>query len=382
MTMKEPVLVVGAGPVGLAAAIDLTLRDYPVRIVEARSEPSTYSKAIGINARTLELLEPAGVTERLLDVGWNIPRINFQNPDRVLFTVEFSKAAHRYNFMLGLPQSETERILEQRLNELGVRVERNVKLERFDQRHDSVMGYLAIDGREEEFEAGYLIGSDGAHSTVRKQLGIDFPGHRMPGDWSLADVAMDTPLQSDAANVIFGNDGILFAIGFKRGVYRIASNRPNVIERLPRGSVVHEVLWESDFAVSHRLAERYAVGRVFLAGDAAHVHSPLGARGMNLGIEDAAMLVNAMSQGKLEEYSRARNAVSKSVIRMVKAQTRLVTSRSPLVGFARAHVVPRVLGIGAVHQRLAERMLGLGYQRIMDESSEKPAATRRFLRVR
>ncbi len=320
--LQEPVLVVGAGPVGLAAAISLTLRDYPVRIVEARSGPSTYSKAIGINARTLELLEPAGVTERLLDAGLKIPRITFQNPDRVLFTVDFSEADHRYDFMLGLPQSETERILEQRLNELGVNVERNVSLERFDQGPDSVIGYLAVDGQEEEFEASYLVGSDGAHSTVRKQLGLRFPGHRMPGDWSLADVAMESSLPP-GANVIFGKDGILFAISFKPGVYRIASNRPNVIGRLPEGSVVHDVLWESDFAVSHRLAERYAVGRVFLAGDAAHLHSPLGARGMNLGIEDAAELVTALSVGSPVQYHKTRYAVSKSVVRMVGAQTRL-----------------------------------------------------------
>ena len=239
-----------------------------------------------------------------------------------------------------------------------------MKLEGFDQRGDSVTGYLAIDGSKEAVVASCLIGADGAHSTVRKQLGVDFPGHRMPGEWSLADIRMETPLQPDAANVVFGDDGILFAIGFKEGVYRIASNRPNVIERLPEGTVVHEVLWESDFAVSHRLAERYSVGRVFLAGDAAHIHSPFGARGMNLGIEDAAVLVNAIATGRLEEYSRQRSKVSRAVVRMVKAQTRLATSRNPIAGFVRAHVAPRVLASNTVQRRLAERMLGLGYQQI------------------
>lgn len=365
--LGKPVLIAGAGPVGLAAAIKLTLRHCPVRIVEARSEPSTHSKAIGINARTLELLEPCGVTKCLLAQGLRIPRINFQNPDQPLFSVEFSKAAHRYNFMLGLPQFETERVLEQRLNELGVQVERDVRLEGFEQRGDSVMSYLIIDGNTEACAASYLIGADGAHSTVRKQLGVDFPGHRMPGEWSLADVRMDTPLQPDAANVVFGDEGILFAIEFKKGVYRIASNQPNVIGRLPEGTVVHEVLWKSNFAVSHRLAERYSVGRVFLAGDAAHIHSPLGARGMNLGIEDAAVLVNAIATGQLDKYSRQRSKVSRAVVRMVKAQTRLATSRNPIAGFVRAHVAPRVLASNTLQRRLAERMLGLGYQQIDSE---------------
>ena len=172
---------------------------------------------------------------------------------------------------------------------------------------------------------------------------------------------MTTPLEPDAANVVFGDDGMLFAIGFRPGVYRVASNRPNVIDRLPAGSVVHDVLWESNFVVSHCLASRYSVGRVFLAGDAAHVHSPLGARGMNLGIEDAATLAGVLADGRLERYGAMRSRVSRAVVRMVRAQTRLATSNGGFTKFVRSHVLPRALRFDPLHRALAARMLGLGY---------------------
>ena len=355
------VLVVGAGPVGLASALELARFGQPVRIIETKSEPSTHSKAIGINVRTLELLEPSGVTERLLELGLKIPRSNFQTEDRLLFQIEFSKLQHRYNFMLGLPQSETERTIEKRLNEYGVEVERGSTLERLEQNDHRVKCGLSTSGGDSKIEAAYVIGADGAHSVVRKLLGIEFPGKKMPGDWSLADVYMESPLDSEAANVQLQQDGMLFMLRFKEGLFRVASNRPNVLERLPPGSKVHEVVWQSDFAVSHRQAETYNVGRVFLAGDAAHLHSPLGGRGMNLGIEDATILARRIVNGGLERYSAERHRAGASAIRMVRIQTHLATSTSPAVRFLRNNVVPVILGIEAVQQRLVSRMVGLGY---------------------
>ena len=356
----RPVLVVGAGPVGLAAALELARLDRPVRIIDTRLEPSTHSKAIGINVRTLELMEPSGVTERLLDLGLRIPRINFQTEDRLLFQIKFSQLRHKYNFMLGLPQSETERTIEQRLSEFGVKVERGSTLERFEQGDDRVLATLSTISGEATVDASYLVGADGAHSVVRDRLDIEFPGDRMPGDWSLADVYMESPLDNEGANVQFQQDGMLFMIRMKEGLFRLASNRPNVLDRLPRGSKIDHVVWQSDFAVSHRQAETYCVGRAYLAGDAAHIHSPLGGRGMNMGIEDATILARRMVNGGLERYAVERHRAGTSTIHMVKMLTQLATNRGPLARFARQNAFPVLLGIGAVHRRLVRRMVGLG----------------------
>ncbi len=355
------VLVVGAGPAGLAAALELARLHRPVRIVDAKPAPSAHSKAIGINARTLELLEPSGVTERLLEQGRRIPGIDFRTEDRLLFRLRFAELRHRYNFMLGLPQSETEHAIEQRLGELGVEVERGASLEGFEQGDGVVVANISTADGKTAVEAAYLIGADGAHSVVRDRLGIAFPGETMPGDWSLADVLMDSPLDDETANVLLQPDGMLFLLRIKDRLFRLASNRTDVIDRLPKGSRLHRVVWRSDFTVSHRQAERYGMGRVFLAGDAAHVHSPLGARGMNMGIEDATDLARRIAGGGLDRYHADRRRAGASAIRMVKAQTRLATSTGLPARLVRHMVIPALLSIGAVRRRFLRRALGLGH---------------------
>ena len=359
VTDREQILIAGAGPVGLVAALQLARMGRPVRIVDARQVPSQQSKAIAVNARTLELLEASGVTERLLELGRKIPGLDFWRGDQILFRIRFSTIAHRYNFMLALPQCQTERTLEQRLNEFGVQVERSTELVGFSQDDGSVHCVLSRHGNEEAFEAAYLIGADGAHSTVRKGLGIDFRGQAVAGEWSLADVVMDTPLDRDRVNLMIQDDGIFLQIRIKDSIFRLASNQPNVLDRVPPGSKVHRVIWRSDFGVSHRQAETYGMGRVFIAGDAAHIHSPLGGRGMNLGVEDAVDLVDRIASNSVEQYSDARLRTGAEVIRMVTAQTRVATSTNPAVKFIRDRLLPLILRRDAVQRRLVPRMLGL-----------------------
>ncbi len=356
---NNKILVAGAGPVGLVAALELARMGRSVRIVDARALPSRQSKAIGINARTLQLLESSGVTERLLALGRKVPGLNFLRDDRVLFQLRFSTIAHRYNFMLALPQCRTERTLEQRLNEFGVEVERSTELVGFSQENHCVHCVLSHRGSEQVLDASYLIGADGAHSTVRKVLGIAFRGRAVPGDWSLADVVMDTPLDRDRVNLVMQSDGLFLQIRIADSIFRLASNQPNVLDRLPPGSRVHEVLWRSDFGVSHRQAEVYGTGRVFLAGDAPHIHSPLGGRGMNLGIEDVADLAERIASDSVEQYSEARLREGARVIRLVTAQTRTATSTNPAVRFIRDRVLPLIVRREFVQRKLVPRLLGL-----------------------
>jgi 2-polyprenyl-6-methoxyphenol hydroxylase-like FAD-dependent oxidoreductase len=262
--------------------------------------------------------------------------------------------------MLGLAQSETERILEARLAQFGVGVERGVKFQQLRQDPDGVVALLSDHRGGSEARARYLIGADGARSRVRHALSIAFPGTTMRGRWSLADIRAGAARDS-AARVIVRPDGMLFMLRFQDRLYRVASNSPGVLSRLAPALQIEEVLWQSDFSVSHRQAASYSRGRVFLAGDAAHIHSPLGARGMNLGIEDACTLAVCMANDCAQRYGESRHRAGAKAIRMIRAQTRLATASTRGVILARTRVLPRLLRIGVLHDALVRRMVGLGY---------------------
>jgi 2-polyprenyl-6-methoxyphenol hydroxylase-like FAD-dependent oxidoreductase len=355
-----PVLVIGAGPTGLAAALELARHGRSVHIVDKKSSRSQHSRAIGVNARTLELMEPAGVTERLLARGLRLRRFHFRSGDRLLATVELSRVRHRYDFMLALLQAETEGILEQRLAEYGTIVEWSTEFTGLDAAPDRVRGTLLADGQERIVEATYLIGADGAHSTVRHALGLQFRGTTDPSPWWLVDVRMDWPFGPTDLNLFARPAAVLGVIPAEPALFRLVSNGSEPLDMLPAGARVHQEVWRSAFRISYRQVDTYQVGRVFLAGDAAHVHSPVGARGMNLGIEDGTVLARKMIEGTLDSYTAERRPVGARVIRQTRALTRLVTTRNPAGRWLRDQLFAHVIGPSPRVQRaLASRILGL-----------------------
>lgn len=347
-SLHHPLLIVGAGPVGLTLALELARRRIPVRIIEKEQERPTLSRAIGINARTMELLEESGVTERILAQGIKLKSIRLHQKGKVR-EGSFSRVSHRYNFMMALPQNETERRLEEALAAHGVTVERGTAIIGFKGQMHGVRAQLQ--GQQtEEIEAPLLCGTDGAKSFVRQEAGIGFPGSDDPRLWSLADFETDASLPA-ALNLLLDEQGPMLVVPFKRGVYRVASTLPDSLQRLPPEIPVRKVVFQSAFRVSYRVAQTFVQGRVVLAGDAAHVHAPVGARGMNLGIEDACTLAEVISSGgSLESWGRSRKRKARGVVNQTKVLASVLGAGNILTRVARwlafrsfAHVSPLVM---------------------------------------
>ncbi|MER7506468.1 FAD-dependent oxidoreductase [Nonomuraea pusilla] len=371
------VLVIGAGPVGLTAAIVLTQRGHRVTIVDAQAEGANTSRAAVVHPRTLELLEPYGVAEALDRHGLHTPVFTVRDRDRVLVPVPFGGLPTRYPYTLMLSQADTEAFLLARLTELGGEVRRPAVLTRLRQDADGVTAEFA-DGAT--LRAAYVVGADGLHSTVREQAGIGFTGGTYAESFTLADVRLGGGVPKGEVVLYFSPDGLVVVAPLPGGLHRIvatvdeAPREPDAafVQALldARGpeaepAVVREVVWGSRFRVHHRIADTYRAGRVLLAGDAAHVHSPAGGQGMNLGIEDAVMLGEALSRvldGEpstlLDDYAAARRPVAGKVVGLAGRLTRLAT-----MGASRRPLRNLVLGLAgrvpAVRRRLAWQLSGL-----------------------
>ncbi|MFG1770599.1 FAD-dependent monooxygenase [Nocardia salmonicida] len=353
------VLIVGAGPVGSAAAVEVVRHGVRCRIVDAQSEPPQYAKAVGIQPRTLELFEAMGVLREVLDASilmrGQIVYINGAEADRMDLTLPPEVP---FGF-LGLPQYETERILRRHLESLGTRVERGVRLVGFTQDEDGVDAVLAGPEGEHTVRARYLVGCDGAHSTVRKTLGLTFEGAAFDEQYMLGDVELDwSQPHGYSVRSMHQTDGVTDDVlvciplpGHHR--YRVSMRVPPeleidtsvggdkiehglgtgpgpglaeiqaVLDRLaPEPVTASHLRWSSVFRISHRIVDAYGRGRVFVAGDAAHIHPPTGAQGMNTGIQDAhnlawklALAVDEVAAPSLlASYDAERRPVGEEVV--------------------------------------------------------------------
>jgi 2-polyprenyl-6-methoxyphenol hydroxylase-like FAD-dependent oxidoreductase len=306
------VLVVGAGPTGLTLAAQLQAFGATVRIIDRQLDRVHESRALAVQPRTLEVLRGLGVTEELIVRGNDAVWVQLHAGGRVvrirLFGLGLDDTA--YPFLLFVSQAATEQILLDHLTGRGRPVERGVELVGFRADPDAVTSALRHrDGRTEQVHARYLVGCDGASSTVRHGAGIPFKGGAYPQTFALADLEVDR-LDRDAAHAFLGQEGIalFFPLG-RPASWRLLTMHPSLQGRhapaqpsleelqaladaMTGGSVrLYDPVWQTYFGLQHRHASRYQTGRIFLAGDAAHIHSPAGAQGMNTGIQDAWNLV-------------------------------------------------------------------------------------------
>jgi 2-polyprenyl-6-methoxyphenol hydroxylase-like FAD-dependent oxidoreductase len=361
------VLITGAGPTGLSAALLLTERGQTVRVLDKASGTSEHSKAFGVNPRTLSLLEGTGVTEALLASGRRMGAVNAwrrtAGRTRPLFRVDLTEVEHRYPFMLVHSQAKSEAILAEAVSDRGVEVEWGVEVTGVEADAEAVTATLRRgDDGEDSARAGLLLGADGPRSTVRKALGVDFLGSAYEEPWKLYDLELDVPLDRDEAHVFLLNDGGMFVVRLADDVWRVLGNVPDLLDRLPSGTRTGRVVWESDFGISHRVAARFGVGRVCLAGDAAHIHSGLGARGMNLGVEDAFVYASLVAEGRVGDYDALRRPVVTDLMDQIERMTAIPRGQSFVARAVRplAPVLASLVPLGAGPAR--RFVLGLDHE--------------------
>lgn len=376
---SSDVLIVGAGPVGLAVAVSLLSRGRKVSIIDDHSVGENTSRAAVVYPGTLEALAPFGVAERLAAKGIRTPRFTIRDRDRVLTPVPFDKLPTGFPYALLVSQAVTEAVLLERVEELGGHVVRPLTLTRLEQ-DDSGVTATFVDGHQ--MRALIVVGADGAHSTVREQARIEISARSASASYALADVHLTGGVPDDELVVFFSPAGHLVVLPLPGGLHRVvahvaeAPERPDIpfLQQLldTRGpkaerAVIHDIAWGSRFLTGHAIVSRYNAGRIVLAGDAAHVHSPLGGQGMNLGINDAValghVLVDILDGGalnQLDAYSAAQRPVARQVISVTAFLTNVATLRGPLRQFR--NVVLSTLG-PFIRERLSMRLSLLGYVR-------------------
>jgi 2-polyprenyl-6-methoxyphenol hydroxylase-like FAD-dependent oxidoreductase len=365
-------LVVGAGPVGLGAALFLARQGRIPMIVEMGDEMAQQSKALAVNPRTLDILRPTGVTQRMLERGLPIHEARMYRRGRVVTTLSLAGIHPRYPFMLALSQATTERLLVEALEELGVVVDRGVKMVECRNVSDGVEVELepSANGCRKVVHCPWLLAADGAHSVARQQLGVDFAGTSFPAEWHLADVPLRTSLAADCAHAFFLDGGaFLFLIRVindirndRGAIWRVIGNRPDPLAQLVQAEPAGGPLWTSGFRISHRINATMAAGRVYFAGDAAHIHSPMGARGMNLGLEDAWVFAELVRANRLPDYDRLRRPVDRRVVHQVELLSCIVSAESRFYQFVREFVFPTVVKIPFLRGRITKTMTGLDHE--------------------
>jgi 2-polyprenyl-6-methoxyphenol hydroxylase-like FAD-dependent oxidoreductase len=353
--MTDPVIVVGAGPTGLALTEELALNGVPVRLLERRADVPNITRAFGVHARTLELLNARGLDDEVVQRGLKVSSAQLN----LGAEIDFRPLPTPFNYMVIVPQSGTETVLEKRCAEMGVHVERGVEVLGVRQDGDGVEVEVRQGSDIHTIRGSYVVGCDGAHSKIRDEMGVKFVGDVYDIHLVLADVKLTNPPADTVYNAL-SPAGIQLLVPFGDGYYRSISflhgaptDKPLTIDDIRQASQkitgqdfgISEVRWMTRFLSERRQAEHYRVGRMLLAGDAAHVHSPAGAQGMNTGIGDAmnlgwklaATLKGTAPSWLLDTYEAERHHTGEQVLK--------VTDRVFRVTMLKSEVAHRVIGL-------------------------------------
>lgn len=381
--MTTQVLIVGAGPTGLMLASELARQKIDFRLIDKMVEPTTLSKAIALQARSLELLERfPGLVEELLQQGIQLAEGKICSEGQPLVHIDITKLKSRYPFVLSLPQCETEKLLRENLAAMGHAVEMQTELLSIEFAEDrAIVAHIRhADGHEEISEVEYLAACDGAHSVLRKQLNLSFQGSTFNDqDFMLADVTLNKEIPSNLVQVFLKSGAIVACFPLSKKRFRFIVEQPKSVQsealtvahlqKLLKEMVapdleIEETFWFSEFSINQRKTEKYRVGRVFLLGDAAHIHSPVGGQGMNTGMQDAINLgwkLAAVLNGKaketlLETYAEERNKVGEALLRGTDFATKIVMFKNKFAIAIRNFVIKNVVKHPKMQQKIINNL--------------------------
>ena len=372
------VLIAGAGPAGLITAIGLARRGVDFMIVDALPAAQNTSRAAVIHAATLEALEALDIAAPLIAKGIEVPHFHVRDRNVSLLHADFSALDSEIRFALMIPQDETERLLIDHLESLGHTIRRPTEVRSVRHSTHGMIASCEERGVSIEIAAKYVVGADGENSLVRRAASIAFPG-KLYGSFLLADAEMEWPLPRDEVTLFFSEQGTLVVAPMSRDRFRIVAQ----LESAPKdpeisdvqavldkrgpgsGAQVSKLLWGSRFQVHHKLADTFHRERIVLVGDAAHVHSPAGGQGMNLGIRDAIALSEAMAHslqgggdGPLTSYARSRREKAMKVLRMTDRLTQVATLGTPRTRCFRNRLIAFVARFPVVRRAIARRLAG------------------------
>ena len=392
---QPPVLIVGAGPTGLTAALELSRLGVPVRIIDKLAKPATTSRAIGIQARTLELMQQRGLAEEMVRLGNRALGTSVYGGGKRVTRIDFTHVDSRYGYILLLSQAETERILRAAISGQGVEIERGVELAGLAQDAPGrdpapVRATLRhADGTLEQATARWLISAEGAHSMVRATLDLRFEGKTLNESYALGDLHIAGDLPESDIHIFSSEHGFMGLFPMGRGRFRLIASSPlskpdqrtepslDELRRIydQRSHIparLHDMTWSSWFRINSRMVPQLKIGRLLLGGDAAHIHSPAGAQGMNTGIQDMinlgwklASVIQGNAPGSLlDTYAADRLPVMRDVLFKTESLTGLIGSERAVVRSLVNHLGPWIGGSELVQESSTARMsqVALGYR--------------------
>ncbi|HEY9788114.1 MAG TPA: FAD-dependent monooxygenase [Candidatus Obscuribacterales bacterium] len=395
------ILVVGAGPTGLMMASELLRHGVKCRIIDKSAQPSDKTKALALHSRTLEIFENTGIVAEILERGAHCHGASLYHKGQRIAHIVVDEVDSPYPMIIMLPQPETEEILHKHLQKLGGQVEREVELVNVKENGEGVTAVLRQkDGKEETCKYDWIVGCDGAHSTVRKALNLAFDGAPYEELFTLADAKVTGGLAQDEVSTHFNEDGVLVFFPYRDGRFRVTADvspdetsdpTPTEAEfqrlldkRGPGGLKIEDIRWSGNFRIHRRSVKTYRKGNVFLCGDAAHIHSPVGGQGMNTGLQDAynlawklALVVKgAAGPSLLDSYNEERHPIGQNVLKGTDIATRVATLRHPLAKKIRNHVMAFLSEQEVIQHRLNKvgTMIAVNYRHspIVGESREFP----------